>query len=855
MQNNFPNQRPFAHGNVQSEEVNVRPAGKPTSTHHSFSIMGRQHAEHATAEVDEKSSKFFGFLDGVITTCMALFFFGIPLFFTGLTFQGIAFEKQIFFYGVLLIALVAWTTKGVISGEMKIRRTPLDIPILIFVVTYALATFFSVDKWHSFWGFFGDPSRGLMSVIALVIAYYVIVSHYNLKRFVAMLWALAGANFLIVLWAVLQFMAVRIAAQSWGAYVPASMMGSLSSLGIFLGMMLPILVTLILHLKSENSRVAGKLSLAALAFLFITLLLNIFALLVLYSFVSWSGVLIGVSVFLIFILARIVRPANNWIWVPMAMFVSILAILMIGSNSISRVSLPVEISAAYSLSLDVAKESLKNSLLVGSGPATYGHAFSSFHPKEFNLESLYNLRFYQGTGLFFEAISTVGLLGTIAFLLLVLTFVGSGVYMLSINKSRNKLYSLGIFSAAIILVSNAFAGKIEGPILLVGLAVIALAMATLLTESESHERTLSLSLKASPQYALALAFVFMVVSAGVVFLFVFVGKAFIADLKAGSAVREKAVSETGSITKMAGAINWYNHEGRYFTRLGQEYLVLANNEALKDEKERNVNLIQNYLQSSIALSKQGRDMMPKDALAQETLAQSYENAGFYVPDSLTLSQEAYQKGLELEPHNAVYLMKIGQIKIAEGSAKNSEQDLKAGAGEAKEWFSKAINEKSNFAVAYYQLSFADEITGDKDGAIDAMEKALKYDNSNVSYVLNLARLHQTKGTEDDKKIAEILYKKVIEANDKDVNAHFSLGMLYEKMKNSAGATAEYKKLLELLPTSDKETRTQIQKMIDNVARGIENTPENIKSDAVVAPVVVPQESVAQDSLPLIQSGQ
>ena len=72
-----------------------------------------------------------------------MLFLGVPLFFTGLTFQGLAFEKQIYFYFWLLLALVVWATKGVIAGEMKIRRTPLDIPILAFWLTYLLATIFS----------------------------------------------------------------------------------------------------------------------------------------------------------------------------------------------------------------------------------------------------------------------------------------------------------------------------------------------------------------------------------------------------------------------------------------------------------------------------------------------------------------------------------------------------------------------------------------------------------------------------------------------------------------------------------------------------------------------------------------
>ena len=97
-----------------------------------------------------RTSKAF---DLIITAVLVLLFFGVPVFFTGLTFQGIAFEKQIFFYLCLLIGLVAWVSKGVMTGDMRIRRTPLDIPIVLFWLFSIVATVFSVDRWHSFWGF------------------------------------------------------------------------------------------------------------------------------------------------------------------------------------------------------------------------------------------------------------------------------------------------------------------------------------------------------------------------------------------------------------------------------------------------------------------------------------------------------------------------------------------------------------------------------------------------------------------------------------------------------------------------------------------------------------------------------
>src|SRR5687768_10409410 len=45
-----------------------------------------------------KSTKTSLIFDGIISVALVALFFGLPIFFTGVTFQGIAFEKQIYFY-------------------------------------------------------------------------------------------------------------------------------------------------------------------------------------------------------------------------------------------------------------------------------------------------------------------------------------------------------------------------------------------------------------------------------------------------------------------------------------------------------------------------------------------------------------------------------------------------------------------------------------------------------------------------------------------------------------------------------------------------------------------------------------
>ncbi len=778
----------------------------------------------------DENAFFVKILNSIITICLSMLFFGLPVFFTGITFQGIAFDKQIYFYFWLLIALVAWAAKGVITGEMKIRRTPLDIPILIFLAAYIAAVFFSIDRWHSFWGFFGDPSRGLVSLIGIILAYYLIFIHFNEKRLKIFLSGLVASGFLVSTWSALAVMGIKFLPEKIAVFAPISLLGSVTGLGIFLSAMIPLIVTAIF--KTAESVAMKKIyKMAILVFLGLDLIVTMLVLLPLYSYVPWISLLIGVGIFLIYVLSRVIRPSEKFTWLPMLVFIFILSFVMAGTNQIARINLPVEVSPNYSLSWQIAKEAVRDKFFIGSGPATYGYDFSLYKPQNFNFNPLYNLRFYQATSIPLETLVTTGVVGFVALMIIMLSFVSISFYLLSREKEKNKLFSLGLVVASVICIISVVLLRVEGSILILGGLICALALAALLRESGSEEKVLNLSLKSSPRFALTLAFIFMVVCAGVVFLFVFVGKVFLADVYAGQAARQPEVSEDKTVGKLLKGIDLYNLEGRYFTRIGQEYMILANRELVKAENERDIEKIRFYLNNSVTAATRGKDMMSKDVLAVESLAQIYENAGLFIKDSIGLAEENYKKAGELDPHNPIYLIKLGQIKLALAADKKDDEKKQLVA-EAKDFFQQSTDKKINLSAGYYNLSLTQDALGEKTEAIENMKKAFSLEADNINYAFNLARLYQTRGEGDDYKFAEALYKKILETNKDEINTHFGLGTLYEKMNKRDEAIAEYRKVSDLISGNQAELKRQLDRMISNVRNGIENTPQNINPPAV-----------------------
>lgn len=802
-------------------------SNKAKNHHEAFSSVNSPDLVRETKEFNNtsyKSKKIINFLDGFITFCLSATFFGIPLFFTGLAYQGISFEKQIYFYFWILLALVAWAIKSVIKGEMLLRKTPLDIPILLLLVSYILATIFSVDRWHSFWGYFGDPSRGLMNIIALVVAYYLIAEHFNRRRVVIFIALLSASSFILMTHILLLSLGIKYIPLKIANYIPLSPIGSLTGAGVFLSAMIPLLIAL-LFILSERKTGNKFFNVIIKAFLLVSVFGNLFLLFVVYNYVSWLGILIGTSFFLIYILAKIVRPKNSIVWVPMIVFVFVLLILMVGPIFNSKIQFPVEVSPSFAMSWEIAKESVKDSFLFGSGPANYGSAFSLYKPQSFNLNPYYNLRFYQGSGIFFESISSIGIIGTLLLLLVVITYISAGMYLLSIDKSKNKMLSLGLYSTSLIFLVDAFSGKIEGSIFVISVLIAALAMSALHFESEAEDRKLILSLKASPKFALSLAFLFMVISAGVVFLFVFIGKAYIADLSIGFAVRKN--NPDAVLQKTAKAILLNNKEDRYFGLYSQLTLEAANNEILKNEKEKNIANVQQYLNEAIYSATKAKEISRNDVYATELLAQVYENSSLYVQDSVKLAEDNYKRAIELEPHNPVFYLKLGQLVLSQASFEKDAENEKSLIAQSKEWFKKSIDEKNDLAQAYLEISISHDLLNETDEAIMNAEKAFSLQEENLNFMFNLAGLYQKRGKNNDYKNAELLYKEILKSNEKEINTHFSLGSLYEKTGKTSEAVDEYRKVLELLPLENNELKEKIEKMISNVQNGIRNSQENV----------------------------
>ncbi len=848
-----------AFGNFKS---NPAPAGDGLAVRVEGSNSGQ--VQHHTQHQDQHQNNQQGqnittkILDIVVSVSFGALFFGLPLFFLNNTFQGIIFEKQMYFYFWVLIAVISWVTKSVLIGELKIKKTPLDYFIWAFVAAYALATIFSIDRWHSFLGFFGDPSRGLINVLAIVLVYYFILSTFTKQRLVIAFGGIIASAIVVQTWTMaVLFLATKFPNFFIASHIPTNFFGSVTSLGLFLSLVYPLFVLAIYKLvESDFSKTLKRSLTGVVGFFFI---INLILMWFLSPFIFMSGifpgVIVGISLFVIFIIALIVKPKEGWAWVAFFAFMAILLLLMVsgqggkGGSGYLPQSLPIEISPVYpgyNASWDIAKGGLKEKFFVGTGAGSYSYNFSKFRPQELNNNALFDLNLSQGAGFFFESLPTLGFLGTAAGILILLVYLGTSVYLLSKEKEKNKLYSLGLFSSGLIFLYSALIMRVDGTILVFGVLLLILALATLQLESGEEERYRALSLKASPKYALALAFIFMLALGGVMYVFVFMGKVLVADVFMKKGAISTTHTQDSSIKPMYDAITLYPNEAGYYTRFGQEYRILFNAEVLKAKDQQDTAVIQQSLDSAIKLSSIAKELTPNDVSAVDGLAQVYENSVMFVDKSADLAEQFYNRALELKPHSPVYYLKLGQLKIAKASATQDKDQRKQLIADAADLFQKTVTEKADYASGYYYLAIAQEANGDLDKAIESMTSAVSNEKTNVDYILVLGNFYRERGKNngDDYIQAEQIYKFIISKDDKQYNAHIALGILYEKQKKNEAAIAEYKKVLSILPDGSDDVKTQLNKMISNVQSGTGNL-----QTAQPAPAPAPTTTPAPVSAP------
>lgn len=145
----------------------------------------------------------------IIEYSFYLLFFLVPLIFYSGNFELFEYNKMMTTYALTVIIVSAWILKlTVIHGFSPkiwlrtVKRTPLDIPIALYLGSHLLSTIFSIDPHISFWGYYSRFHEGLLASLSYIALYYAAVSNLKRDNILKILLTTFASSIIVSLWGI-----------------------------------------------------------------------------------------------------------------------------------------------------------------------------------------------------------------------------------------------------------------------------------------------------------------------------------------------------------------------------------------------------------------------------------------------------------------------------------------------------------------------------------------------------------------------------------------------------------------------------------------------------------------------------
>jgi len=122
------------------------------------------------------------FLNNGIYYSYLILFFLTSLIMSSLTSELFEFNKMVFIYFITILIIFFWLAKMVILKKIILKKTLLDIPIFVFLLSQFFSTIFSIDFHTSFFGYYGRFNGGFLSIITYIILFYGFISNISEKK-------------------------------------------------------------------------------------------------------------------------------------------------------------------------------------------------------------------------------------------------------------------------------------------------------------------------------------------------------------------------------------------------------------------------------------------------------------------------------------------------------------------------------------------------------------------------------------------------------------------------------------------------------------------------------------------------
>ncbi|MDO8573861.1 MAG: O-antigen ligase family protein [Candidatus Daviesbacteria bacterium] len=404
-------------------------------------------------------------LDRIISYSFYLLFFLTPLFWSSANYELFEYNKMILVYGFTVVIVGAWILKTINDQRLTINRTPLDIPLLLFLGANILSTIFSIDPHTSIWGYYSRSNGGLLSFISYLLLYWAFVSNMDFEKVKTTLKFGLASGFLISLWAISEHFGVSFScvilrgefnAGCWIQDVQARVFATLGQpnwLAAYLAML--IFPTFYFFLTETKK---------SLYILHFTLLIIFY---LAFTFTYSRGPTLGlIGGFIVFIPLLYLKTKSfnlKPLFIILASFV--IVNLLFGSaltsfRLVSKFAAPARPGIALPTSVGTQLENggtesgqirfivwkgaldiFKHYPIFGSGLETFAYSYYQYRPVEHNLTSEWDFLYNKAHNEYLNYLATTGIVGFGAYMLVIGAFIFWMIKRIMNKESRIKLNS------------------------------------------------------------------------------------------------------------------------------------------------------------------------------------------------------------------------------------------------------------------------------------------------------------------------------------------------------------------------------------------------------------------------------
>ncbi len=462
----------------------------------------------------------------------------------------------------------------------------------------------------------------------------------------------------------------------------------------------------------------------------------------------------------------------------------------------------VDVRPSWQATADILQKVYDASPFFGAGPSLFWREWVANRSVGVNATPFWNTEFLYATGFLPTAFITTGIVGAVAWIVLIIVFLWSGFRALVLRPTVDPLwylFTLASFVGGAYLTTLAIVSTPPYPLIILLFFFVGAFYASLRQQVAGYGE-LSFSFVENPRLGfvvvLGLTVLFL---ASVVGLFV-IGQRVVAWWHIGLAQRAENPDAVLAHLQRASQLMRDDSVFRFAVaaQLAKMNEVL-NNQQLSEEERRS--RFQELMTLTLQNAQQAIALDPQDYRNYVTLAQVYETlTALKVPEAYDRAKEAYEKARELNPTSPELLLGLARLEAAR-------QEYE----EAERYIEEALKLKGDYTPAIFLLAQLQIQQGKTDEAIRSVETTTILEPNNPVNFFQLGLLYYNE--KEYEKAAEA-FRRAVALNNRYANALFFLGLSEYKLGEKKKALERFQRLAQLDPTNEL-----VQRALKNLKEG------------------------------------